>query len=575
MTTDGTTEGTRARVWPGRVARLLSGLLVLGLTGGAVAWASTLPGSSAGSGTAAADAVDVPASAATLVCAGPLSLPDDTTSGGSEFDRVPVDPVERVSGVSARDGGDASIAELDGARTEDLDPDASLGRPDGPVVLRAAPVDDEPAQVAGVTSSVVTDGDLRGLSAASCAAPSSDVWLVGGSTTLESTADLVVVNAGATTADVTVELWGPSGPVDLGTGGRLLVAPGAVQQVGLSAVAPEQRRVVVHLSAAGGQVSAYLQDSLLDGFTPRGTDLVTAGTAPATRQVVPGIQVEDTQVDSPDAGVLRLLVPGEAGATVSVTLVGPDGEQPLTGAQDLVLGTGEVTDLSLGGLPAGGYTAVVDADAPVVASAMTARLGQAGELDQAPRVDRAWSPATGTGGGLLAVPVGTGVTGGITGDLVLAAVQQPDAATAEPSASATEQPTAEPTAAPTAEQPTADETAVIDPMVVPEQPVGAVLDATVRVLGATGVLDERDVQVPVGGTLTLALADLAAEAGGTVTGVQVLPAQDADAGVALSWALVATAQAPDGPLLSVVTPTLATAGATQALVREGRRLGLG
>jgi hypothetical protein len=60
-----------------------------------------------------------------------------------------------------------------------------------------------------------------------------------------------------------------------------------------------------------------------------------------------------------------------------------------------------------------------------------------------------------------------------------------------------------------------------------------------------------------------------------VTGVQVLPAQDADAGVALSWALVATAQAPDGPLLSVVTPTLATAGATQALVREGRRLGLG
>jgi hypothetical protein len=89
------------------------------------------------------------------------------------------------------------------------------------------------------------------------------------------------------------------------------------------------------------------------------------------------------------------------------------------------------------------------------------------------------------------------------------------------------------------------------------------------------VLDERDVQVPVGGTLTLALADLAAEAGGTVTGVQVLPAQDADAGVALSWALVATAQAPDGPLLSVVTPTLATAGATQALVREGRRLGLG
>jgi hypothetical protein len=444
------------------------------------------------------------------------------------------------------------------------------------VVLRADPVDDEPAQAAGVTSAVVTDGDLRGLSAASCAAPSSDVWLVGGSTVLESSADLVVVNAGSTTADVTVELWGPSGPVDLGTGGRLLVAPGGQQEVVLAAVAAEQRRVVVHLSAAGGQVSAYLQDSLLDGFTPRGTDLVTAGVAPATRQVVPGIVVTDTQVDAPDAGLLRLLAPGDAGATVSVTLLGPDGEQPLTGAQDLTIGTGEVTDLSLGGLPAGAYTAVVEADAPVVASAMTARLGQAGELDESPRVDRAWSSATGTGGGLLAVPAGTGVTGGISGSLVLSAVTAPEQA--EPDADATAEPSATPTGAPSGTPgPTAtastDDTAVIDPMAVPEDPVGALLDATVRIYGAAGLLDEQDVEVPVGGTLTLALADLVAEAGGTVTGLEVVPAADADA--ALSWAYVATAQAPDGPLLSVITPTLASAGAGQALVREGRRLGLG
>jgi hypothetical protein len=95
----------------------------------------------------------------------------------------------------------------------------------------------------------------------------------------------------------------------------------------------------------------------------------------------------------------------------------------------------------------------------------------------------------------------------------------------------------------------------------------------VRIYGAAGLLDEQDVEVPVGGTLTLALADLVAEAGGTVTGLEVVPAAEADA--ALSWAYVATAQAPDGPLLSVITPTLASAGAGQALVREGRRLGLG
>ena len=126
-------------------------------------------------------------------------------------------------------------------------------------------------------------------------------------------------------------------------------------------------------TAAGGQVSAYLQDSLLDGFTPRGTDLVTAGTGPATTQVVPGIAVVATDVDAADAGALRLLVPGDRDATASVRLLGPDGDVPLPGAQDLDLPAGEVTDVSLGGLAAGSYTAVVESTEAVVAGAMIAR----------------------------------------------------------------------------------------------------------------------------------------------------------------------------------------------------------
>lgn len=534
----------------GRAVRALSGVLVLGLTGGVVALAATLPGSPAATADPVpAATVDVAATASTLVCPGPLRLPDDATSGDSAFDRVPVAPVERVTAFAAGPGTRASLTPLGGTPQALEGGSGLLAAPTAPVVLRADPVDGEPARVAGATASAVADGDLRGLAAASCARPASDVWLVGGSTELASSADLVVVNPGATAAEVTVEAWGPSGAVDLGSGATLLVAPGDQRTLVLPAVAAEQRRLAVHVSAAGGQVSAYLQDSLLDGFTPRGTDLVVGGSAPATTQVVPGLTLPGTGVDASDAGSLRLLAPGEDGATVSVRLLGPDGDVALPGADGLALAGGEVTDLSLGGLAAGSYTAVVESDQPVVASATIARAGAAGELDQGPRLERAWAAATTTGGGLVAVPDGT------AGALVLGAVPTgEDAPGPAPSASAT--PTPEPT-----------QGQVPDPEQTPE-PQGPTVTVTVRGYGAAGLVGEEEVQVAVGSTVRYVVRDL----GPDVTGVEVV-ADDPRAD--LAWALLGSVARSDGPLLSVLTPLVDAEAVTTSRVRESTRLGVG
>ncbi|NKY11046.1 DUF5719 family protein [Cellulomonas hominis] len=543
-----TTTGPVPPTRRGRAARLLSGVLVLGLAGGVVAAASAR--SAPAPGALPAATVDVDAATTTLVCPGPLRLPDDTASGDSAFERVPVAPAETVTAFDTVASGTASLTPLGGTATALEDGTGALASPPAPVVLRADPVDGEPARVAGVTSSRVTDGDLRGLSAGSCARPSSDVWLVGGSTALESTADLVVVNPGATAAEVAVQLWGPNGEADLANGGTLLVPPGGQQVVVLPAVAAEQRRTVVHVSAAGGQVSAYLQDSLLDGFTPRGTDLVTAGADPATTQVVPGLTVPAVAVDDPQAGALRLLVPGADAATVSVRLLGPDGEVPLPGAEGVELAPGEVTDLPLGGLAAGTYTAVVEATAPVVAGGTVARQGAPGELDEGPRLERAWSASTATGSGLVAVPAGA------QGTLALGALPSGDADpdAAEPVPSAT--PSPEPTQG---QRP--------DPEAAAE-PQGPTVAVTVRAYGASGVLGTREVQVPVGATAVLALAEL----GTGVVGVEVLP--DGDGAAEVAWALVASVARPDGTLLSVVSPLTDAEAVTQADVREGRRLGL-
>ena len=531
----------------GRAARVLSGVLVLALTGGAVALGVLAPRSA--SDPLPAATVEVAPVATTLVCPGPLQLPDDTLSGDSAFDRVPVAPVERVSAFDTVLSGAASLTVLGDAPTALDGGSGQVRSPSAATILRADPVDGEPARVAGATSSVVTDGDLRGLTAASCARPSADVWLVGGSTELESTADLVVVNPGATAADVTVEAWGPSGAVDLANGASFLVAPGEQRVLALPGVAAEQRRIAVRVSAAGGQVSAYLQDSLLDGFTPRGTDLVTAGAGPATTQVVPGVSVVATEVDAPDAGALRLLAPGGEGATASVRLLGPDGDVALPGAEAVELAPGEVTDLSLGGLATGAYTAVVESTAPVVAGAVLAREGRAGELDEGPRLERAWAASATTGTGLVALPPGT------AGTLALTAVPTGDApAGPDPSPSAT--PSPEPTQGQRPD-PGAD-----------EQPAGPTVTVTVRAFGVTGVLDEVDVDVPVGATVPFAVGELSDD----VVGLEVVAPDDPAAD--LAWALVSSTAPQGGTLFSVLAPLTDATAVDRAEVRAGTRLGL-
>ncbi|MFF1528403.1 DUF5719 family protein [Cellulomonas sp. NPDC058312] len=548
MTTDGTTtgaeRGTDARRAAGRVARVLSGVLVLGLTGGVVALAGTRPADEPGR--VPADVVEVGATATTLVCPGPLQLPDETGSGDSAFRRVPVDPVESVTVASTSTSGTVSLTPL-AAPSQDLAGGAGVLRaPGAPVVVRAEPVDDLPVPVAGASASVVTEGDLRGLSAASCSRPGSDAWLVGGSTALESSADLVVVNPGATAADVTVEVWGPSGPVDLAGGASVLVAPGEQRTVVLPGVAAEQRRLVVHVASAGGQVTAYLQDSLLDGFTPRGTDLVTAGSAPATTQVVPGIAVSESGVDSVDAGALRLMAP-DADGTVSVRLLGAGGDVALPGAEAVDLAAGEVTDVSLGGLAAGTYTAVVEADVPVVASAMITRTGTPGELDEQPRLERAWAAATPSGSGVAAVPQGTAAT------LALGAVPTGRTPTPEPSVTPTPEPTQGQVPDPTEDT----------------EPQGPSVTVTVRGYGADGLVGEEQVPVGVGSTVAFPVASL----GDGVLGVEVLTGDDPQADVA--WAVVASVGRPDGRLVSVLQPLVETDAVTGAEVRAGRRLGVG
>lgn len=508
------------------IARLVWALVVLGLTGVVVAAATLRP--AARPTAVPATRVQVPAATTELVCAGPVRLPTEPEPGGDvaydpQFDPSPQESVTALRALTVRgapeeDAAPGTLETVAGDLVAELEPsgDAGVAETDevtGSLVLRADPTDQVPAWAAGVVSVLTTGGDLRGLVAAPCQLPAARSWLVGGSTVLGSSARLVLQNPGRTPATVTVRIWGPSGPVELAGAPDYLVPPRSELVVLLEGVAAEQQRIVVQTVASGGLVTAYLQDSQLRGLLPAGVDYVVAGRAPATRQVLTGLSVTDTPVEGADTSVLRLLVPGEEAGTVDVTFLGADGEVTLPGTSGLDLDAGAVLDVPLGGLPAGAYTVVVDAQVPVVAGALLTRgagVGgpDVGTLATSP-LDRAWVPTAGLGGsGPLALPDGA------RGQLLLGTV-------------------------PGAPGGTADE------------PTGAA-SVTLEVVGTDGeVLDERHVEVARATTTAILLA-------------QLLPAEAPDAEVAgvvvrtddprVAWAVVLVAPDPAGDLVSVLSP---------------------
>ncbi|HEY0118462.1 MAG TPA: DUF5719 family protein [Cellulomonas sp.] len=512
--------------WLGRVLRTAGALVVVAATGAVVVAGTRLEPVPTPSVTAGA--VDVPPAPAAAVCPGPLLVPDATGTGS--FSSTPVQPVTHVAVLAVPPDGGAltgTLGSLDGTATAATLASgggaASVPDPAGPLVAHAEATGGG-ARLAGVTSALVSAGDLRGLASATCQSPTADAWLVGGSTAVGSTADLVLVNAGSTTAEVTVQVWGPNGAVTLPTAMQL-VAPHAQKVVGLGGLAPDQRALAVHVSAAGGQVAAWVQDSALRGYTAAGVELVVPGTAPATRQTIPGVDVEASTGDSPDAPVLRLLAPGDGATTATVSLLGADGPVDLPGTESVTLTGGQVTDVPLGGLPAGTYTVVVDAGAPVAASLEFSRTGTAGELDPTPRVERAWAAATATGGGLAVPAPGTDTT------LVVGAVAAGDQATATGS-----------------------------------------FTGTLRVLGAGGtVLAEKSVEVDAASTGSWPLKSIAADPT-KVTGVELLAG---DTAVTASWALVAERTQSDGVLVSVLLPAPVATGPARVVVREDPTLGVG
>ena len=270
------------------------------------------------------------------------------------------------------------------------------------------------ATLAGAQSQVAEAQDYTGFAAASCAEPSGSIWLVGGSTSVGRTTLLTLANSSGVDATVTLTILSPDGPVNAPGMAGIVVKAGQQRVIPLAGFAPDVASPVVHVVARGGQVTAYLQQSIVRGLDAGGVDIVNAGADPATHLVIPGVRLRNSvgvnrALALPDwddvVAAVRVAVPGTTAAKVQVSLVPQDSK--LTGLSfEMDVAAGQVNELPLDSaaetdsgsvaIPDGDYTVVLDSDQAVVAGARVSTAvdsGDAGSTSsdtRAPASDFAW-----------------------------------------------------------------------------------------------------------------------------------------------------------------------------------------
>jgi len=360
-----------------------------------------------------------PGGATTYVCP---HAPTNTLRG------TDVGAMESATAIVPAKGDGAAKSATYAGRSIPTDTATSMSTAEGGI-LTLAPADGRVANAVGAVTTLTKNGDLRGLTAAPCTQPSAMSWIVGGSIAAGSSAELRLVNPGVTPATAKVTLYGSIGRLSLPSNGEITVPAGGSSSLALETKGSQDPRIAVSVEADGGSVVSTLVTESLDGETPAGTDVITPGAAPATDLVIPGVEIVEpaaqgevadakTGADSSDTPAVRIINPGAAPATVSVTMLGKDGARPLNGAQSVTIDAGSVFDIQLAGVPAGTYGVQVTSNTPVGAAARMVRSG--GEYPARSKAlvhDQAWAQAALPGAadsGLLAVPRATSLSSAVT-----------------------------------------------------------------------------------------------------------------------------------------------------------------
>jgi hypothetical protein len=197
-----------------------------------------------------------------------------------------------------------------------------------------------------------------------CSSPSASQWFVGGSADITSRGKLLLVNSGLSESVADVYLWSGTSPA---TSKVVSVNANSYAAIGIDSLAPGESSVVIRVVSRSGRLNAFVVDERGKGLRTLGGDLVNPGVAPSKEIVIPAIPLQK-RVNNAPAQQLRLLVPGDADANVSVEVISGDGRFTPVGFDALTVKKGQVMNFPLSpSVKSSVYGIRITSDEPVVA----------------------------------------------------------------------------------------------------------------------------------------------------------------------------------------------------------------
>lgn len=315
-------------------------------------------------------------------CPARMSLPDDTDWGDSDY-RASEGDMSTSAGFAAFGSAySAFVTSFDGSDTgNQLTASTSVTHrtaltyadQDGTSRLLDASLLEAgvgSGQV-GTVASQASSGDLRGVSAATCAAPSITHSFLVSDTDTGTSQQLVLANPSAKAASVSVQMYGTStsGAMKLSTSGTVMVPANGESVMNLSAAASGQDGLYVTVNSSSVSVGAVVRTVVMDGLTPKGSDFAMPLGLAATSNLIPSLAEGDH---------IFVYLYGEHTSAVSLSWVTENGLDVIDTYQ--IKGQ-RVTVLDLGTVPAKAHAVLASSSAELVASVKAVRSGNDGQED--------------------------------------------------------------------------------------------------------------------------------------------------------------------------------------------------
>jgi hypothetical protein len=209
-------------------------------------------------------------------------------------------------------------------------------------------------------------GENAGLLSAPCLPPTTMHWFPGvGSSGSEKT-ELILTNPDDSQAEVDLRFLGKRGRVPVPGSPNIAVDGRTSRTISLSSLVQTDGPLTVAVRATSGRVAAVARKVRSNRLAPAGADWQVGSAAPATRTVIPAVPDGD--------GRRRLVVsnPGTVRATVSVSVLGLQGEYAPSGAEGMDLAPETSAELDLTDGMAGEPGAIkLSSDQPVTGTVIS------------------------------------------------------------------------------------------------------------------------------------------------------------------------------------------------------------